>query len=164
MTKEEQVGFFGAVASIAAGLKTALTTLGTLVSQTSLKQAVPVADLERFREIVESLTGYPDALFVLSSPMDRLRPPLQELEQYEARIRGLVGGWTCGAIGMLQPPLHELEEFERRLGRLTGLGSLGAGSVAALRPPLDELRLYEEQLDRVLEKVRRLARLPHKLE
>ena len=163
MSKEEQVALFSSWAEMTLILRTELVKFSDLATQAGVIGHIPTEQVERFREIVHSLVGYPSAFFDVTSPMAQLKPPLRELEEYEAKLRSLVGGdslfMAAGLIDRLHPPLRELEKYETRLKALVGESpffSTGSGLVDRLRPPLQALEEYERQLERILEKQSRL--------
>jgi hypothetical protein len=156
MTKEEQVAFFAQIT----GFGEALERLMSQLTSASLAGAVPMSDLEDFERIVYSLVGSPGG-WTWSSPVARLRPPLAELREYEARLTSLTGSEfiISGKIDRLRPPLRELQEYESVLSSIVGSKFAPTGSLERLRPPLEELRAYDRLLDDVLQKARALRDL-----
>jgi hypothetical protein len=165
MSKEEQLSFFAQIAELAAGMETKLGELLIALSVGNLASQFPTEELNRFKDTLNALTGYPGA-FSTFSPVDRLRPPTHELRLYADELSRLVGGsgsLTFSApVDRLRPPLTELREYETRIENLVGGGFTLAGKISALRPPFEALQEYEDLLDRVLAKTRELQDLPHR--
>lgn len=153
MEKEEQLSFiaerdraFSALLSQVGEIRKLFERNGILddLSSWSLQSSIPLQELERFKEILDSIAG-PSAPFTV-----------------------YVGGYApSGHISDLQVPLDELKEFAELLHKITGSTNLLAGTslvtvsdyglgktgtVGDLHVPLDALKEYETTLDRILEK------------
>lgn len=160
MSKEEQLAFFGYIAELTKDMQERLSELLALIRNGKLAGQIPLEDLERFKDTLHGLVGHPGSVG-LFSPVDRLRPPIHELQAYAAELARLgdPGMFAFGSpVDRLRPPLDELRQYEAGVERLVGTTFVRSGLVSRLRPPLEDLQAYEEMLDRVIEKTHQLKR------
>ena len=202
MTKEEQLAFIAARDAVIERLQHTLDRIvlhlqnSKLLSDLPIEQireSIPLADIQRFKEILDAIAGSDPYRFTASGFLPRpghvgdLRVPLEKLKEYAdlldriAGNRDLLSGMTgiagileLGDIRNLRVPLEELNEFANLLDRiagnrdlLNGVTSLGTllrpGHVRDLHVPIDELQKYEAILDRVIEKLKEKDQLEHNL-
>ena len=160
MTKEEQIAFIAARDAVIEQLQHTLDRIllyfqnSGLLSELpieEIRESIPLADIQRFKEILDTIAGSDPYRFMASGFL--LRP---------------------GHIGDLRVPLEELKEFADLLDRIAGnrdlfngvtsLGILpGPSHVRDLHVPTDELQKYEAILDRVIEKLKEKDQLEDNL-
>ncbi len=131
MSKEEQIAFIADRDKLFQQIQYQFDRIVDQFEKFPAMPNIPLAEIEQFRRILNSISGYGAAFAV------------------------------GGHIHHLQVPLEELQEFARLLNQIAGPGTaLGFGPhVYHLRVPVDELHEYEQTLDRIIEKLEKMRAL-----
>lgn len=170
MSKEDQVSFFTMVTEMVTKTHQLQDKLISALSQTSiadlltddpLKKTVPLADLERFQQILNEITATDTSLDFLSpvscvdylgtshdthssGRIDRLRVPIEEMREFKQLLDDITSSWNIlssstyfgdtGHIDQLKVPLDDLKEFKRLLAEIVGRESLSPENTCLYLP------------------------------